>query len=90
MIVEGFLLGMICAASLTASLFFLRFWRQTRDKFFLAFAFFFFAEAATRFSRIFSPHPGESSPGIYSIRLFALLLILIAIFYKNYGASQHS
>lgn len=90
MIIEGFLLGMVTTASLIAALFFVRFWRETHDKFFLAFAVFFLAEAATRFSRIFSPRPADASPLIYSIRLFALLLILVAIFYKNYGTRENS
>ena len=45
---EGFLLGVIVTASLTAGAFFLRFWRQTRDTLFLAFAAAFFIEGVNR------------------------------------------
>jgi len=86
MTIEAVLLGMVTAASVVASLFFLRFWRDTRDRFFLAFASFFLAEAVIRIIQLFSEHPNDRSPDVYSIRLFALLAILIAILRKNYGA----
>jgi hypothetical protein len=35
---------------------------------------------------MFSVHPNEGSPWIYILRLFALLLILCGILYKNYGS----
>jgi uncharacterized membrane protein HdeD (DUF308 family) len=79
-----FLLGFTASASLTASLFFLRFWRDTRDYLFLAFAAFFLIEAITRGLLLFFSHPGEGSPWIYIARLLGLLLILAAILRKNY------
>jgi len=85
---QAFLLGVIATSSLMAGLFFLRFWRDTRDSFFLAFAAFFFIEAGNRVALLFLPRPNEGSPWIYLIRLFALLLILAAILNKNYGRSS--
>jgi hypothetical protein len=35
---DGFLLGIVATSSVIAGLLFLRFWRDTRDPFFLAFA----------------------------------------------------
>ena len=84
MIIEGFLLGMIAAASLTAATFFLKFWRSTRDTFFLAFAAAFIIEGLNRVNFLFLPRPNEGSPRIYLIRLFTYLLILGAIINKNY------
>ena len=46
--VNAVILGAIAMASLVAALFFLRFWKNTRDRFFLFFAVAFFAEALNR------------------------------------------
>ena len=45
---ENFLLGIIVSASLTAALFFLKFWRSTRDVLFLSFALAFAVEGLKR------------------------------------------
>jgi uncharacterized membrane protein HdeD (DUF308 family) len=83
--IEVFLLGVISASSLTASLFFVKFWRSTRDALFLAFAIFFFTEAAIRVALLFFARPNEGSPWIYLVRLFAVVFILAAILKKNYA-----
>lgn len=85
--VVAFMLGLISALSLMAAVYFLRFWRDTRDVFFVPFAVFFFVEAVTRVVLVFSPHPNEGSAWIYISRLLALVLILTGILYKNYGRS---
>jgi uncharacterized membrane protein HdeD (DUF308 family) len=82
--IEGFLLGIIATASITAGLFFLKFWRSTRDTFFLAFAASFIVEGLNRSSMLLLDRPSEGNPWIYSIRLLSLLLILAAILKKNY------
>lgn len=81
--VEGFLLGVIVAASWVAAAFFWKFWRQTRDILFLAFAAAFFVEGANRMSFLFIESPNEGRPVIYVVRLVAFLLILAAIVKKN-------
>ena len=45
---NSLLLGAIAMASLVAALFFLRFWRDTHDRFFLLFAIAFLVEALNR------------------------------------------
>lgn len=85
--IEAFLVGVISTASLTAGLFFLKFWRDTRDSFFLAFSASFMIEGFNRFTVLFLPRPNEGSPWIYLVRLLAFLLILFAIVRKNYGKS---
>jgi hypothetical protein len=80
-----FLLGVIAMASVTAGVFFLKFWKMTRDTLFLAFAVFFLLDAGSRAVLLFFAHPNEGSPYIYALRLLALLLILAAILKKNYG-----
>lgn len=83
---EGFLIGVIATTSLIAGLLFLKFWRDTRDFFFLAFAASFTIEGLNRIGMLFLARPNEGNPGIYLVRLFAFLLILFAILKKNYGS----
>lgn len=81
--IESFLLGVIVTASLTAGMYFLKFWRNTRDPLFLAFSLAFTIEGLNRIGVLFLEHPNEGSPGIYIVRLLAFLVILGAIFWKN-------
>ena len=80
---EGFLLGIIVAASLTAAAFFFKFWKQTRDGLFLAFGIAFLIEGVNRAAFLFVESPNEAGPTIYVVRLVAFLLILGAIIRKN-------
>jgi uncharacterized membrane protein HdeD (DUF308 family) len=84
-ILEAFLLGVIATSSLTAGVFFLKFWRKTRESLFLAFGLAFIIEGLNRCTILFLAKPNEGSPYIYGVRLFAFLLILIAILRKNSG-----
>jgi hypothetical protein len=77
------LLGAIAMASVVAGLFFLRFWRQARDPFFLLFALSFFVEGGNRLALALSSKPHEGSPAIYLVRLASFLLIIAAIGSKN-------
>jgi uncharacterized membrane protein HdeD (DUF308 family) len=81
---DAFLLGAISMASLTASAFFFRFWRETRDFVFVAFAIFFLIEGINRFALVFIARPNEGNPWVYLARLLGLVLILGAILKKNY------
>ena len=83
--IQAFLLGVIATSSLTAGVFFLKFWQQTRDSFFLAFALAFIIEGLNRCAVLLLAKPDEYSPYIYAVRLLAFLLILAAILRKNYG-----
>ena len=77
------LTGAIAAGSIVAGLFFLRFWRSTRDRFFLYFAISFLLEGANRFLLGFMGWLREEAPAYYLIRLVAYGLILAAILEKN-------
>lgn len=79
---EEFIMGTIAMASLTAGLFFLRFWKETGDRLFAIFAFAFWLLALTRVMLTVSAHPTEHH-FIYWIRLVAFGLILFAIIDKN-------
>ena len=77
------ILGAIAMASLVASLFFLRFWKDTRDRFFLFFAIAFFVEAFNRVALGLTAVAQEGEPFFYLVRLFAFGLIIAAIVDKN-------
>lgn len=83
--IEAFLLGVVATSSIIAGLFFLKFWRKTRDSFFLAFAAAFIIEGLNRCGVLLLHKPNEGSPWIYLVRLLSFLLILGAILKKNYG-----
>jgi uncharacterized membrane protein HdeD (DUF308 family) len=80
---NGFLLGIIVACSLTAGAFFIRFWRQTHDTLFLAFGASFIVEGCNRTMILFVDAPNLGHPLIYLVRLLSYLLILVAIINKN-------
>ena len=80
------LLGAIAMASLVAALFFLRFWKDTRDRFFLFFSISFFIEGLNRFALAMSSDPNEGRPFFYFVRFLSFLLIIIAIADKNLSA----
>jgi hypothetical protein len=86
--VEPFMLGAIATSSLTAGVFFLKFWRRTRDSLFLAFGLAFLIEGVNRCAMLSLEKPNEGSPYIYGVRLLAFLLILGAILRKNYGNAR--
>jgi hypothetical protein len=77
------LLGAIAMASLVAGLFFLRFWKDTRDRFFLFFSISFFVEGLNRFALAMVSDPNEDRPFFYFVRFLSFLLIVAAIVSKN-------
>ncbi|NRR32666.1 hypothetical protein HSX11_21080 [Oxalobacteraceae bacterium] len=81
--VNSLLSGAIVMAALVAALFFLRFWHQTRDRFFLCFAVAFVLEALHRLLWALAPQQDADAPEYYLIRLTSYVLILVAIINKN-------
>lgn len=87
-VTNDLLLGAIAMASMVIALFFLRFWRSTKDRFFLYFALSFFIDGMDRlFLAPVSPST-DDAPEYYLVRLFAYSLILFAIFDKNRPRSK--
>lgn len=82
------LLGVIGMGFLVCGVFFLRFWRDGRDRFFLLFAASFFVEGVNRVLLGVSARPSEGAPAVYLVRLLAFLLILAAVFDKNRSSSR--
>ena len=77
------LLGAIAMASLVIGVFFLRFWRDTGDRFFLFFAASFLLEGLNRAALGSVADPNEGRPLFYFVRFLSFILILIAIAHKN-------
>ena len=79
----AFLSGAITMGALVAGLFFLRFWRKTGDRFFLAFAVAFFLLALNQALALWIGGADERAGYTYLLRVVAFLLILAAIIDKN-------
>lgn len=77
------LIGAIALGSLLAGLLFLRFWRHSRDRFFLYFALSFWIEGLNRVALGLMVYASEDDPLFYSVRIVAYGLILAAIWQKN-------
>lgn len=78
-----FISGAIMMGFWVGGMFFLRFWRKTRDSFFLIFALAFWILALERLPLAFVEPAVESRHYVYLIRLLAFILILFAIWSKN-------
>jgi uncharacterized membrane protein HdeD (DUF308 family) len=80
--------GAVAMAALLAALFFLRFWRQTRDNFFLLFSIAFAIDAVARFVLALTHVSDEAEPYFYVPRLITFGLIIVAIVLKNRPRKQ--
>jgi hypothetical protein len=79
----AFLSGAITMGFAVAGLFFLRFWKRTREGLFIAFAAAFFLLGLTQALLAFTNIPVEERSWLYLLRLAAFSLILISIWLKN-------
>ncbi|QPQ55048.1 hypothetical protein IC614_12235 [Allosphingosinicella flava] len=78
-----FLSGMITMGFLAAALFFLRFWRKTRDPLFIAFAAALCLLGLTQALLALTRFPVEERSVFYLLRLAAFIVITMAIVLKN-------
>ncbi len=78
-----FLAGAACTSLLVIILFFLRFWKRTGDRLFGYFAAAFGFLMIERIVRAAMAIETDWAPYVYSIRLIAFTLILVAIVDKN-------
>jgi hypothetical protein len=78
-----FLSGAVSVGFLICGLFFLRFWRRTRDELFVAFAIAFALLGIVQATLALANIPTEERAPIYLFRLLAFVIILFAIFRKN-------
>ena len=83
-----FLAGATALGYSVAAVFFLRFWRTTRDRLFLAFAAGFGLLACNQVLAALLEAGDERTPFVYSLRVLGFLLILWAIIDKNLVAKR--
>jgi uncharacterized membrane protein YcjF (UPF0283 family) len=77
-----FMLGGLVMGCFVATVFFLRFWRKTRDRLFVIFAIAFSLLGANWLLLAFTEQD-EINTWYYAVRLLAFVLILFAIIDKN-------
>ena len=81
--IASVLMGAVAMASAVATLFFVKFWRHTRDSFFLLFAAAFGIDAIGRLWLGIVQISNEAEPVVYLSRLVTFGLIVIAIVPKK-------
>jgi uncharacterized membrane protein HdeD (DUF308 family) len=81
-----FLSGAVALGFGICALYFLRFWKRTREELFLAFALAFLLLGIGQTILALANIPTEERGEIYLVRLAAFLLILLAIYRKNRSA----
>ena len=82
-----FLIGATVTACVVAALFFLRFWRRTRDRLFALFSAAFWLLAVNWVALAFTTRD-EVRTALFGVRLVAFLVILAAIIDKNRGRTR--
>ena len=80
---SNLLSGALIMANLVIGLFFLRFWKRTRDRLFAMFAAAFWMLALNRIILASLDAQSEFRTPVYAVRLAAFVLILVAIIDKN-------
>jgi hypothetical protein len=80
---EDFIRGAIAMGFAVAGMYFLRFWKETRDRLFAFFAVAFFILSINRAAITLAGLTSEVPYTLYVIRLIAFLIILYAIVDKN-------
>ncbi|MDP4200166.1 MAG: DUF5985 family protein [Bacteroidota bacterium] len=84
------LTGIISMGYGVSGLFFLRFWRQTRDRLFFVFAIAFWLLSIQQLAFALSSESAEDLTYLFVIRLVAFILILGAIVDKNLASKRNS
>lgn len=79
----AFVSGLITMGFVVAGLFFLRFWRRTKDWLFVAFAAAFWLLALNQTLLVLSQARIEERSWLYLLRLLAFATIIAAIWFKN-------
>ena len=89
-ILIDFLSGAVTLGFFVAAMFFLRFWRRTHDRLFLAFAAAFVLLALNQVLAAFLGAGDELTPYTYILRVLGFVLILLAIIDKNVSIGRSS
>ncbi|MTW09926.1 hypothetical protein GM658_04875 [Pseudoduganella eburnea] len=87
MAINAWLNGAIFMSAMVIALFFVRYWRHSRDTLFIYFAIAFVLEGVHRLLQAW-PADDPDTPQYYLLRLLEYGLILVAIVKKNRGAGK--
>ena len=87
-VLVDFLAGAVTLGYFVAAAFFLRFWRRTHDRLFLAFAAAFLLLSVNQALAAFLGAGDERTPYTYVLRVLGFVLILYAIVDKNLPSSR--
>jgi len=79
----SYLAGAVTLGFLVAAVFFLRFWRRTKDRLFMAFAVAFALLGLNQFAAAFLETGDEATVYVYALRVLGFILILGAMVDKN-------
>jgi hypothetical protein len=86
--IPNFFSGAIAFGFCIAGLFFLKFWRRTRDPFFGSFALAFFLMGLGRIAEAVLRNHDDSNPTVYLVRALGFAIIIWAIIQKNLAAKK--
>lgn len=81
-LILSFLCGGTSIAAVGIALFFFRCWKETKDRLFPFFAAAFFVIGASQWLAVFASDTPQA-PALYWLRLFAFILIIVAVIQKN-------
>jgi hypothetical protein len=81
--IVAFMGGLSVAGYAIAGVFFLSFWRKTRDSLFMVFALAFGLMTLNQAVPVILGIPREEQGGVYLLRAAAFILIIVAILAKN-------
>jgi len=87
-VIPNFLGGAIVFGYVLIGLFFLKFWKRTRDAFFGYFAFAFFVLGIGRIIEAIVRTQEAATPAVYLFRLLAFVIIVFAIMHKNLASKK--
>jgi hypothetical protein len=86
--VNDFAWGVLTTLSWVIALFFLKFWRLSKDRFLLLFSLAFWAFGLNWMAAVFIHLEREAEHYTYVVRLVAFVLIIVAIILKNRETSR--
>lgn len=78
-----FFSGIIFTSFGFAGIFFLKFWKKTKERFFLAFALACWALSIERIAMLIESKNNETSAWVYLFRLVAFFLVFLAVYHAN-------
>ncbi len=80
---KNLIYGAVVMGCFMSALFFLNFWKRSKDRFFVLFASAFLLLGLSWWAYAFAHNANEFNRPVYLLRLFAFLLIIVAVIDKN-------